>query len=234
MLTTLSKIPVGSVVKLNLDGSPTNFLVVHQGKPSDLYDDSCTGTWLLLQDIYAKLMWDETNNDYKNSDIHAWLNSTFLSLLDQNIQQEVIQVKVPYYNGIGGSGEDVFGANGLSCKIFLLSSLELGWTPEDFSYVSQNGSKLDYFLTGDDDAARSRRIASYKGANSNWWTRSVHNDAVKPAFSVGSSGSDGGFYVNSTVVGVRPALVLPDMLVDDGTIIVRSKDGLKLLPCIKY
>ena len=40
---------VGSVLKLNLNGSPKNFIVVHQGKPSSLYDDSCDGTWLLMQ-----------------------------------------------------------------------------------------------------------------------------------------------------------------------------------------
>ncbi len=39
---------IGSKVKLNFGGSPRDFIVVHQGKPSSLYDDSCNGTWLLM------------------------------------------------------------------------------------------------------------------------------------------------------------------------------------------
>ena len=49
----LSTKAVGSIIKLNLNGSPKNFIVVHQGKPSSLYDDSCDGTWVLMQDIHS-------------------------------------------------------------------------------------------------------------------------------------------------------------------------------------
>ena len=41
---------VGSVVKLKFNGAMREFLVVHQGKPSSLYDESCNGTWLLMKD----------------------------------------------------------------------------------------------------------------------------------------------------------------------------------------
>ncbi len=47
--TTLGSKAVGSIVKLNFDGAMREFLVVHQGKPSSLYDESCNGTWLLMK-----------------------------------------------------------------------------------------------------------------------------------------------------------------------------------------
>ena len=49
---TLSSKAIGSTIKLKVNGSARNFIVVHQGKPSSVYDDSCNGTWLLMQDIY--------------------------------------------------------------------------------------------------------------------------------------------------------------------------------------
>ena len=49
---TLDSKAVGSIIKLKVNGSAKDFIVVHQGKPSSVYDDSCAGTWLLMQDIY--------------------------------------------------------------------------------------------------------------------------------------------------------------------------------------
>ena len=47
----LSSKAVGSIVKLNVGGVAKNFIVVHQGRPSSLYDTSCDGTWLLMEEI---------------------------------------------------------------------------------------------------------------------------------------------------------------------------------------
>lgn len=119
----LSEKAVGSIVKLNLNKKSTNFIIVQQGKPdSALYDDSCNGTWLLLQDIYIKKAWDPNNqNDYKNSDIPSYLNNTFFNLFDENIKEVIKEVKIPYVNGRGDSGFVASGANGFVCKAFLLS-----------------------------------------------------------------------------------------------------------------
>lgn len=43
---------VGSIVKIKVNGAAKDFIIVHQGKPSSVYDDSCNGTWLLMKDIY--------------------------------------------------------------------------------------------------------------------------------------------------------------------------------------
>ena len=210
---------VGSVLKLNLNGSPKNFIVVHQGKPSSLYDDSCDGTWLLMQDIYSTRQWDGSNNDYKNSDIHSWLNGTFLNLFDANIRDAIKQVKIPYHNGTGSSGSVASGANGLSCKIFLLSGYELGWTKSDSSYFPQDGAKLDYFTAGTGSAANQKRIAKYNGSATNWWTRSPDTSYSGDVWGVGSDGDYGRDWCSYTY-GVRPAFVLPSTLSvsDDGTV----------------
>ncbi len=210
---------VGSVLKLNLNGSPKNFIVVHQGKPSSLYDDSCDGTWVLMQDIHSTRQWDGSNNDYKNSDIHSWLNGTFLNLFDANIREAIKQVKIPYHNGTGSSGSVASGANGLSCKIFLLSGYELGWTKSDNSYFPQDGAKLDYFTAGTGSAANNKRIAKYNGSAADWWARSPDTDYSYGVWFVSSDGDCGSYWYYNTY-GVRPAFVLPSTLSvsDDGTV----------------
>ena len=210
---------VGSVLKLNLNGSPKNFIVVHQGKPSSLYDDSCDGTWVLMQDIHSTRQWDGSNNDYKNSDIHSWLNGTFLNLFDANIREAIKQVKIPYHNGTGSSGSVASGANGLSCKIFLLSGYELGWTTGDNPYFPVDGAKLDYFTAGTGSAANQKRIAKYNGSATYWWARSPRTGGSSLVWYVYSDGD----YLNrwfSSTNGVRPAFVLPSTLSvsDDGTV----------------
>ena len=234
MPTTLAKIPVGSIVKLNVSGNPTNFLVVHQGKPSDLYDDSCSGTWVLMQDIYNTREWDNNDNNYRNSTLQSWLNNTFVDLFDLNIRDAIKTVKIPYVNGTGGSAV-ASGANGLSRKIFLLSGYELGWTKSDNSYFPQDGAKLDYFTAGTGSAANQKRIAKYNGSATRWWSRSPYMSDSNSGWGV-DSGGDCSSYWYSNTVGVRPAFVLPDTLFveDDGTVVAYSGDGIKLIPCIKY
>ena len=36
---------VGSIVKIEVKQEEREFIIVHQGKPSSLYDESCDGTW---------------------------------------------------------------------------------------------------------------------------------------------------------------------------------------------
>ena len=57
MAKTLASMAVGSTVKLKVDGTLWDFIVVHQGRPSSLYDVSCDGTWLLMKDIYKNRQW---------------------------------------------------------------------------------------------------------------------------------------------------------------------------------
>ena len=214
----LSTKAVGSTVKLNVDGALKEFLVVHQGKPSSIYDNSCNGTWLLMKDCYVSRAWHSSNvNKYESSDIHTYLNNTFLKLLDSNIQEAIKQVKLPYRQNGGSGGTDRNGANGLSTKIFLLSGYEVGWTTSDNSYFPVDGAKLDYFAAS--SGGNSKRIAYLNGSATYWWLRSPYTYFTGYVWYVYSDGGyDSGDASNSR--GIRPALVLPSTLLvsDDGTV----------------
>lgn len=219
MSTKLGSMSVGSTVKLKLGGTARDFLVVHQGLPSSMYDSSCNGTWLLLKDIYTNRQWDSSNNDYKNSDIHSYLNGTFLNLFDSDIKNAIKQVKIPYQNGTGSGGSVASGANGLSCKIFLLSGYELGWTTSDSSYFPRDGAKLSYFSSGTSSAANNKRIANYNGSATYWWLRSPYSNVTYGVWLVYSDGYYDSWNYGNTY-GVRPALVLDSSLSvsDDGSV----------------
>ena len=53
---------VGSIVKIKVNGAAKDFIIVHQGKPSSVYDDSCNGTWLLMKDIYTTYTFGNNNS----------------------------------------------------------------------------------------------------------------------------------------------------------------------------
>lgn len=208
--TTIGTLAVGKTITLNVSGTPKEFIVVHQGKPSSLYDGSCSGTWLLMKDIYENRVWQSGNiNKYESSDIHAYLNSTFLNLFDSNIKNAIKQVKIPYRKNGGSGGTDQSGANGLLAKIFLLSGYEVGWTTSDSGYFPVDGSKLDYFAAS--SGGNSKRIANFNGSAALWWLRSPYTVNTYSVWLVHSDGS----YISdraSSSHGIRPALVLPSTL----------------------
>ena len=216
----LSTKAVGSTVKLKVNGTAKEFIVVHQGKPSSLYDDSCNGTWLLMKDIYENRVWQSGNiNKYESSDIHTYLNNTFLNLFESNIRDAIKQVKIPYRKNGGSGGTDQSGANGLSAKIFLLSGYEVGWTTSDYSYFPVDGAKLSYFESGTGTSANNKRIAYLNGSAAFWWLRSPYTGSTSYVWYVLSNGRCGN-YSASLSSGIRPALILPSTLLvsDDGTV----------------
>ena len=215
---TLSSKAIGSTIKLKVNGSAKDFIVVHQGKPSSVYDDSCNGTWLLMKDIYESRQWHSSNtNDYANSTIHSYLNSTFLAMFDSNIQKAIKQVKLPYRKGSGTSTTVTSGSNGLSAKIFLLSATETSFS---FSYMpSGEGAELAYFKGCADNSSDSKRVAYLNGSATLWWLRSPNCYNFYGALYVDSNGVWGLNYCSNSY-GIRPALILPSTLLvsDDGTV----------------
>lgn len=214
----LSAKGIGSVVKIKVNGTLRNFIVVHQGKPSSIYDASCDGTWLLMEDIYETRQWHSSNvNDYANSTIHSYLNSTFLNLIDANIRAQIKQAKIPYRPGSGTSQSVNSGANGLSAKIFLLSDREVGYTQSNVnSYIVNDGAKLSYFQDGN---GTTEKIAKLNGSATYWWLRSPRANGSTSAWYVYSNGYAYGSNCTNTC-GVRPALILPSTLLvsDDGSV----------------
>jgi len=215
---TLSSKAIGSTIKLKVNGSAKDFIVVHQGKPSSVYDDSCNGTWLLMKDIYENRQWHSSNtNDYANSTIHSYLNSTFLNLFESNIKNAIKQVKLPYRKGSGTSTTVTSGSNGLSAKIFLLSATETSFNFSSYM-PSGEGAELAYFKGCADNSSDSKRVAYLNGSATYWWLRSP-GCGFNGALYVGSDGDWNGSNCSSSG-GIRPALILPSTLLvsDDGTV----------------
>lgn len=215
-----SDLAVGSSVYLMENGVAAEYLVVHQGLPSSMYDESCNGCWLLRKDIYTSHQWNSSNvSDYENSTIHSYLNSTFLNLFDVNIREEIKTVKIPYVNGAGGSAI-ASGGNGLSAKAFLLTAYEVGWTQNTMPNFEIIGSCLSYFLGF--SAVDSRRISRLNGVAIDWWLRDPVKFGTQNAWCVFNNGA----YTNgpcTTSKGIRPALILPsNALFDKNTLILKG------------
>ena len=67
----------------------------------------------------------------------------------------------------------------MSCKVFLLSTYECGYTFANGNDIPVDGSKLTYFELGTGSSANNKRIANLNGSAAFWWLRSPRSD-VKP------------------------------------------------------
>lgn len=214
MTTRLGDMAVGSTVKIKVDGTPTDFLVVHQGNPdSTIYDASCNGTWVLMNVLYIVQKWDSRHSDYASSDISDYLRNSFFNLLEPGCRSAIKSVKIPYVDN--NTVHD--GANGLPVTVFLLSARELGWTDSNM-YVYKDGSRLSRFPN---DGQSSTRVAYYKGSSRYYWTRSKAPEYSDGIFIVTSDGGHEVKTVYANDVGVRPAFILPkeQLVSSNGTII---------------
>lgn len=174
MATTLGAMAVGSIVKINIAGVPNEFLVVQQGKPSVSYDDSFNGvTWLLLKGAYTHRPYDAGNSaEYATSDVYAYINGEFLNLFSASDKQAIKQIKIPY--AAVENGFPIYsGSDGLACKVFLLSCVEVGHVFESGCInFSREGSQLSYFIRGRGADALARRSIGV-----DWFLRSIRTDA---------------------------------------------------------
>lgn len=217
-MATLGSKAVGSIVKLNVNGTARNFIVVNQGLPGSMYDASCDGTWLLMEDIYELRVWDSSDNDYANSDIHSYLNNTFINLFDSDIKSVIKQVKLPYTKGKGSSGSIQTGSSGISAKVFLLSYREVGFYAYNSTFANNEGYGLLYL----EGSSYSKKIAKFNGTYDDWWFRSPQTAGTISAWRLDSNGL-AGVKPTQNSLGVRPAMVLPyDLEVVGGIVIPAS------------
>ena len=214
--TRMSDLEIGQTIKLNLNGTPWDWLVVHQGLPSSIYDASCDGTWLLLKDIYENRQWHSSNvNKLESSTIHSYLNGDFLNLFDGKVKGAIKQVKIPYRKNGGKGGTNQSGANGLPTKVFLLSGYEVGFTTSDSQNFPHDGAKLSYFESGTSTSANNKRTAKFRGSTASWGLRSPSTASTEYVGEVYSDGKN--LLIDASGKdGIRPAIILPsDMLVTD-------------------
>lgn len=214
MAQRLGNVAVGSVVKLKENGAAQEFIVLHQGLPGAMYDASCNGTWLWRKKCVGDKEWSSSAvSSYSGSLVNSFLNNTWIKKVDPLIQPYIKQVKIPYCVG-GGDTSIKSGKNGLSCKAFLLSPREFGWTNSDDSYILADGIKLSYFLPGNSQAANEKRI-SESPSNLGHYTRSPYGKSASYVWLVSSTGTPEAEHTNSDR-GVPPTLILePNLAVDD-------------------
>lgn len=203
----ISTLPVGTYVTMNYEGTPREFLIVHQGLPdATLYDASCDGTWLLMKEVPYHTAWGTQGKGYDNSNVHSYLK-TIINKFDSNIQNVFKQVKIPYKTSDSAVAS---GSKGLSTTFFLLSGVEFG-----SSVSTDDGAILDYFRDMPSDDPK-RKAYDYNGVSRSWWLRSPAN------WEYGNK-ILGWYYLNYVAqiditdkCYVRPAMVLPfSALVDD-------------------
>lgn len=210
----LGSLAVGSVVYFAVGGVRTPWIVVEQGCPSPMYyDASCDGTWLLCKDVYESKQWSKTvKNDYSLSGIRAYMDSTFLDAIDQNVKSVIKDVRIPYRPGGGSSTSVNSGANGLRCKVFLLSAAEVNL---GFNNRPKEGVWLKYFMNCNTTGADDIRVANYNGVPGDWWLRTPDTAASKNAVLVTKTGAMGSANV-AYLHGFRPALIMPQEVLVDG------------------
>ena len=210
----LSAKNVGDTIYIKENGTRQPYLIVHKGSPSTAYSGFDNGVVVLRKDIHSKGVYDSSNNDYANSDLHSWGNGTFLNTIDSEIRNQIMTVKIPYRRGTSGSSVSS-GANGLQCKVFFLSTKEVDSTE---SYSPNEGAVFSYFKGG----GNSKRIARYNGQADYWWLRSPDRTGVGYAYYVYPDGVvDSGYWDVTNSYGRRPAFVLPSSLFvsDDGDVV---------------
>lgn len=220
MAKQLGQVAVGTIVKLNENGFPVNYIVMHIGNPDvRLYGSACDGAWLLRQDIVEKCQWNSTNaNTLAGSTIMSTM-AGYLGRYESHIQSAIRTVKIPYHPGNGEPSWNIkSGENGLECKLFPLGGYEVGLS-DPSGIMPADGAKLDYFKSGLDTEANSKRIAKLNGAAAAWWLRSPVSLSTDGKFYILPDGSLGSTTVNPSY-GALPAMIMdPTILVsDDGTV----------------
>ena len=153
-------------------------------------------------------VWSNEYNKYAESYVDSWLNNTFVVLLDSNVQKLIKQIKIPYCVG-GRSSTINSGANGLSCKAFLVSAYELGLVSSDYAgLLPADGAKLDYFESGTETSSQNKRIAKLYNSADSWWLRSPMTSSETSVGFINPTGVISDKRVNNQLA-VRPAFILP-------------------------
>lgn len=223
----LGSLPVGTIIKLNEKSIAQNYLIVHQGIPSSLYDVSCNGTWILRNDILVKRV---LGKDTKYTNIFNTTNSVFNDVLspslDQSILSHIKEIKIPYC--VGGedyTGTSIYtvnsGENGYPCKMFILSGHEVGFNNIYPGYFPVEGAKLDYFVEGQSSESNNLRISHFNGSPETYATRTRAYPNGNTMWQVEYNG-DSTYGYSNLEIGIRPAMVMDSNLIvdDNGNIIV--------------
>lgn len=223
-------LPLDTIVKLKENGNWVNFKIINKGIPIysgygtisanfATYDASCDGIWLLRNEIESVLT-SSSPTTYPNSSYANYVNTTYLNKIDPEFRNIIKDVKIPY--NTGNNPKDFSdGANGFSCKAFLLSVTECGHlytTDHDHGY---DGAFLYPWISYDVPVTSdiAKLIATYNGAATRWLTRTFEKATRNRNYII--SDENGKHMVttgatSSKPLGIRPCIIVPNnTLVND-------------------
>ena len=194
-----SELEVGHTVKLTESGVVAEYLVVQQGSPSDLYDSSCNGTWLLRKDCPVLRPFNSNAvGNYVDGNVRQYLENDFYNSLGNESKAAILNVKIPY---VAANGTFYSGVNGLSSNVFILSISETNIYP--LSKV--DGATLSYF-SGIGNVPSDKRVSNWNNQPVQWWTRTRDYDnttsayLIEPTGVIGSNSADGWKAVRPCVI----------------------------------
>lgn len=216
--TKLAQATPGTVVKLNESGAPVEFLVLQQGYP----EENNGNTLLLRNDCYDKRAWGATKNIWDGNSMDVFLNGEYLQLLDEDVQNGIVEVAMPYVPG-GGN----YTASTIRRKVGLLTATELGVSRQ---YTPVCGTAIPYFNND------SKRIAKYNGNAVRWWTmipRSYESGYAEAIMEAGIVPSSVNNFEIHQLYGSRPKFCLVGAdweLTEDGTLVKASAGTSMFIP----
>lgn len=194
----LGDFPVGTLLKFNENGTPATFFVLQNGYPNS----GDQRTIILRKTIYNTQAWNtqDINVPYETSTINTFLNGDYFNSFDEKVKSKIEAIDIPTILWVS-SGNYTLGT--ASCKIFLLSFTEVGFTTANhYMQTIADGTKIPYF-SGD----------SQRNFGAKWWLRSktMYDDAGRIAWGVNSTNQYPSFasYPDESN-GVLPALTLPN------------------------
>ena len=197
----LGDIEVGTIVKLNENGSPADFYVAKHDYESIL---NGTGRTLLVRKECADdVKFSYNYNIYADGLLDTFLNETFFQRLDAGMRAKIVSTKF-YYT----PGDEDSTLKTLERTIFQLSLTELGFTSNK---TNVEGSALPI--------ASTLKVAYRNGSAVNQWTRTPSTSGSISVYYVTTSGASA-FNSGQQLYGSRPAFCLPaETKVGDGSLI---------------
>ena len=182
-MRSIQEANIGEIVKIREDNIPTEFIVIQKGDPFLNNAKYENGIYILP--------------------VHEWCNTSYLNLIQEDIRNQIMTVRIPYKNNVNDFVS--IGHNGLKCKVFLLSTMEVN-TPGDMS--PNEGAVFAYFKENEIN----KRIANFNDSPDWWWLRSQSIGYKLPYWTT-SFGTCGFYHDHVKIIyGRRPAFVLPESL----------------------
>lgn len=184
----LGAVAEGSIVRLNEDGKPVEFVVAKQDYESEL---NGPGRVLLVRkEWHSHRGYHKSDaNSYATSDMDAWLNGNYKSKLDPAIQKAMGTTKFYYTPGNGD-----FTVSTLERSVFALSCTEMACGDDLSSIFNKEGTSLPSTVLD------LMEHAFLNGSPLNRWTRTPSlNTSVSGALCVGcvSYAPMTGYYVTT-------------------------------------